>query len=163
MAWFEDVPLNLTEDLGEYRFTQEEIIAFARKFDPQFFHIDPEAAKDGPFGGLVASGWHTAAIWMKLRVARLQEAATGSTEAAGPPGGPSPGFVDLSWPAPVRPGDTIRYSSVLTEKIDLKSRPAWGLIKGRNEGVNQHGQLVLRFTGQALLQRRRPLEQDSNN
>jgi acyl dehydratase len=157
MPWFEDLPLEIAEDLGDYRFTEAEIIGFARQFDPQFFHVDPEAAKAGPFGGLVASGWHTVAIWMKLRVARIQEVvAARDLIAAGPPSGPSPGFVDLVWPAPVRPGDTIRYSAVLTEKIELKSRPSWGLIKSRNEGVNQHGQLVLRFTGHALLQRRTP-------
>ena len=104
MPWFEDIELNVTSELGSHTFTEEEIIRFSRKYDPTPFHVDPEAAKDSPFGGLVASRWHTAATWMKLMVPhvlgrREQPDEMGRTPAAGP----SPGILDVEWPAPVRP------------------------------------------------------------
>ena len=156
MPWFEDLDIDLYRDLGSHCFTEAEIIRFARKFDPQYFHIDPVLAAAGPFGGLIASGWHSLATWMKLMVAAMQrEAVTAAASGSrSPASGPSPGFLDLTWPHPVRPGDTIRYSTTLIEKVTLKSRPDWGLVRGRNEGVNQRGELVLRFTGQGLVKRK---------
>ncbi|HMM14561.1 MAG TPA: MaoC family dehydratase [Parvibaculum sp.] len=156
MPWFEDVEIGTRTELGSYTFSEEEIVRFATKYDPQPFHIDPETAKAGPFGGLVASGWHTAATWMKLMVrTRMGERAAAREEASSEPAaGPSPGFLDLKWPTPVRPGDTISYSTTVIEKIELRSRPNWGIIRSRNEGVNQNGELVLSFTGQGLVQRR---------
>jgi acyl dehydratase len=155
MPWFDDMAIGTYEVLGSYTFSQAEIIRFAAKFDPQYFHIDPAAAAAGPFGGLVASGWHTISVWMKLRVASLRARAA-AAEADGPAAGPSPGFLDLKWPNPVRPGDTIQFDTRLTEKIELRTRPDWGLIRGRNEGVNQRGETVLSFTGQALIRRKPP-------
>jgi acyl dehydratase len=159
MPWFEDVGLGTRRQLGDFLFTEAEIIRFATKFDPQYFHIDPVAALDGPYGGLIASGWHTVSIWMKLMVASWGErSAPADASERQPSGGPSPGFLDLRWPTPVRPGDRIVYSTEMVEKIDLKSRPGWGLVRSRNEGVNQRGELVLRFTGQALIERRSPYQ-----
>jgi len=155
MPWFEDLVIGSRQELGSHLFTEAEIIRFATKFDPQYFHIDPAAAATSPYGGLIASGWHTASTWMKLMVATLRARADQADEQGRrPAAGPSPGFLDLKWPNPVRPGDTIAYSTTLTEKVALRSRPQWGLIRSRNEGVNQRGELVLSFTGQALIQRR---------
>ena len=155
MPWFEDLATGTRQELGSHLFTEAEIIRFATKFDPQYFHIDAAAAATSPYGGLIASGWHTVSTWMKLMVATLQARADQADEQGRrPAAGPSPGFLDLKWPTPVRPGDTIAYSTTLTEKVELRSRPQWGLIRSRNEGVNQRGELVLSFTGQALIQRR---------
>jgi acyl dehydratase len=161
MPWLEDIPLGMRTELGTHTFTEEEIIAFARKFDPQPFHIDPEAARTGPFGGLVASGWHTTAIWMKLMVrSRLNSDGPADPDGTKPPaGGPSPGFLELKWPVPVRPGDTISFSTTTREKIDMKSRPNMGIIRSLNEGVNQKGETVLSFLGQGLIMRRNPLRE----
>src|SRR5579863_1567116 len=134
--WFEDIVIGTKRDLGTYTFTEDEIIAFAKKYDPQPFHIDPEAAKHSMFGGLIASGWHTAAIWMKLAIAdrvRAQQAGDGIARS-----GVSPGFEDMRWLKPVRPGMMLRYSAETIEKIDLRSRPEFGLVKSRNEAHDEN-------------------------
>lgn len=151
MPWFEDIPIGQTTVLGHHDFTVEEIMAFARLYDPQSFHVDPEAATQSHFGGLVASGWHTAAMWMKLAI-RARQAAPQDDDS--PAGGPSPGFLDLRWPHPVRPGDRVHYRSRIVEKRDFPSRPDWGLVRSLNEGHNQDGRLVLSFIGQGLIRRR---------
>ncbi len=103
--WFEDIEIGGKRVLGTHTFTEDEIIAFAKKYDPQSFHIDPEAAKASMFGGLIASGWHTAAIWMRLAIESRQREAAGRRRR-----GPGRGFARLSrtckWLRPVRPGDT---------------------------------------------------------
>lgn len=162
MPWFEDIELGARRELGSFAFTEDNIVAFARAYDPQPFHVDPEAAKRSPYGGLIASGWHIAAIWMKLMMAsRAGEPETSEPAPDGrpaPSGGPSPGFLDLKWLKPVRPGDTISFSSTTVEKVDLKSRPAMGIMRSRNEGVNQNGELVFSFIGQGLIERREPFQ-----
>ncbi len=155
--WFEDFRIGARMDLGSYTFTEEEIIRFAKKYDPQPFHIDPEAAKAGPFGGLVASGWHTGATWMKLMI-RLRQTTPRPKGDDSPQGGPSPGFFDMRWPNPVRPGDTVTYSAECVERVTLKSRPGWGIVRHRNEGFNQKGEMVFHFIGQGLMPRRAPGE-----
>jgi acyl dehydratase len=146
--WFEDIEIGMRRELGAYTFTQDEIIAFAREYDPQAFHIDPEAAKHSMFGGLIASGWHTAAVWMKLMIAARDggPAATGS--------GVSPGFEDMRWLKPVRPGMTLTYSTEVIEKRPLHSRPQFGLIKSRNEARDESGALVFSFIGKGFVARR---------
>ncbi|HTO39405.1 MAG TPA: MaoC family dehydratase [Rhizomicrobium sp.] len=144
-GWFEDIKIGARQELGSYIFTQDEIIAFARKYDPQVFHIDPEAAKQTMFGGLIASGWHTAAVWMKLAVAGW-----GAENKAGI----SPGFEDMRWLKPVRPGMTVSYSTEIIEKVELKSRPELGLIKSLNEGRDENGEVVFRFIGKGFVPRR---------
>lgn len=152
MMYFEDIPLEVTTELGSHTFTEDEIITFAKEWDPQPIHVDPVAAKESPFGGLIASGWHLCAIWMRLMVGhRTRERAAGRGRAAA---GVSPGFLDLEWLAPVRPGDTITYRSTTKEKVDLKSRPKFGILKSLNEGINQDGVQVLSFIGLGFLPRR---------
>jgi acyl dehydratase len=150
--WFEDIVLGEKRDLGSYTFTEDAMIDFARKYDPQPFHIDPEAAKHSMFGGLIASGWHTAAVWMKLMVASRP---TGKSDGAqNARYSVSPGFEMMRWLKPVRPGMTLRYSTEIAEKIDLKSRPELGLVKSRNEARNEVGELVLSFIGMGFIHRR---------
>ncbi|MEA2755917.1 MAG: hypothetical protein QOJ54_2206 [Aliidongia sp.] len=159
MRWFEDIEIGMYWDLGSYCFTEAEILRFARKFDPQYFHVDPERATAGPYGGLIASGWHTVAIWMKRMVAS-RPVANEAPDGRRPAAGPSPGFLDLKWPNPVRPGDTIHFSTTVTEKLELPHRPNFGLIRSRNEGVNQRGEPVLSFIGQGMVERRDTIAKD---
>ena len=154
----EDIEEGLTADLGNYHFTRENILAFAQKYDPQPFHLSDEAGIAGPFGALSASGWHTAAGWMKCYVAS-NEAARAKLEVLGnilPEVGPSPGFTNLKWLKPVFPGDVLSYRCTVTAKRDLSSRPQWGLVYSLNEGFNQHGELVFSFEGKVLTARRVP-------
>jgi len=149
--WFEDIEIGAKRALGSYTFTEAEMIAFATKYDPQPIHIDPEAAKKSIFGGLIASGWLTASIWMKLAVAsRMTETGDKKLNRSGI----SPGFEDLKWLKPVRPGTTLFYSSEVIEKVDLKSRPTLGLVKSLNEARDANGELFMSFIGKGFVARR---------
>lgn len=154
--YLEETEVGMVVDLGQHHFTKEAIIAFARKYDPQPFHLDEEAGRGGPLGGLSASGWHTASAWMKCFVATNQAAEAKLRGEGKEPGllGPSPGFNNLRWLKPVFPGDTISYRCIITDKRELKSRPQWGLVFSQNEGVNQKGELVFSFEGKVLTPRR---------
>ncbi|HMN51099.1 MAG TPA: MaoC family dehydratase [Xanthobacteraceae bacterium] len=156
MKFFEDVRIGDSHQYGSYTFTPEKIKAFARKFDPQPFHLDEEAAKNSLFGALCASGWHTTAAFMRQVVdyskrVYAEAAARGETPARF---GPSPGFKNLKWLKPVFANDTVTYSSEVIELRDLASRPEWGLMRSRTTGVNQKGERVLEFESSAFLQRR---------
>jgi len=150
MYW-EDVEIGARRDLGSYTFSEDEIIRFGSKYDPQAFHIDPEAARRSPFGGIIASGWHTAAIWMKLAIA---ERARGGGASPLLRAGVSPGYQDMRWLKPVRPGTTLHYSSEIVGKVELKSRPSHGIVLSLNRARNDDGELVFEFTGKGLVQRR---------
>ena len=154
--YLEDIEAGRVVDLGSHHFTREAIIAFARQYDPQPFHLDEEAARNGPFGVLSASGWHTAAGWMKCYVATNQaaEAALRAQGHVPAPVGPSPGFTNLRWLKPVTPGDTITYRSTVMARRELNSRPGWGLVFSMNEGFNQKGELVFSFEGKVLTPKR---------
>jgi acyl dehydratase len=139
-------------EIGSYTFDEENIVRFAGRFDPQPFHIDPEAAKRSLFGGLCASGWHTCAVWMRSFVdywsketARLK-----SLDLDPPTLGPSPGFQKLQWLKPVYAGDTVTYSVTLLASRALASRPGWILNSILCEGENQHDVPVLRFESTVL-------------
>jgi len=147
--YWEDIETGAKQTLGRYTFTEEEIIRFARAYDPQPFHIDPQAAARSFYGGIIASGWHTVAVWMKLAVANN----FGATR-EGPKSGVSPGFEDLRWITPVRPGMTLTYSSETIDKVALKSRPQWGLVKSRNEARSEDGALLMSFIGKGFVERR---------
>lgn len=155
MPFFEDIKVGDRMELGSYTFTPELIVTFAQKFDPQPFHLDEEAGKKSLFGGLSASGWHTAAVWMKLMVAsRLKE--NEERLARGEPPvmvGPSPGFRDLKWLKPVLAGDTVSYVSEVTAVRASASRPEWGLVEMHNTGTNQRGETVYSFIGTVFLPR----------
>jgi len=158
-GFFEDRVIGETSDLGSHTFTREEMVAFARAYDPQSFHLDEEAAKASLFGGLCASGWHTAAHLIRAIIVTRAAADTGAPAKGGRRAvyGPSPGFRDLRWLKPVHVGDTISYRGRLIEKIDLKSRPNRGLLASAMQGRNQRGEIVFAVTSLVLADRREPL------
>jgi len=156
MRYFDDIMVGDRMELGSHTFAAEDIKSFAARYDPQAFHMDEAAAAKSHFGALCASGWHTVAAWMRLRVLYGQRedaerAARGEIIAKL---GPSPGFRELTWRKPVYVGDTIAYASEIAEKRVSKSRPGWGLIFARNTGTNQNGELVMSFIGSGFVERR---------
>jgi acyl dehydratase len=156
--FFEDRVIGEFADLGSHTFTKPEIVAFAREYDPQPFHLDEEAAKSSLFGALCASSWHTAAHYIRLSVA-LRHGIEDKIRAAGGAVaiyGPSPGFKNVRWLKPVYVGDTITYRNRTTQKIDLKSRPERGLVVTETQGRNQKGEIVFAINGQILAERRQP-------
>jgi acyl dehydratase len=156
--YFDDRVLGETYDLGRHTFGRQDIIAFAREFDPQAFHLDEAAARNSLFGALSASGWHTAAIWIRQFV-RFRQALEAELAAKGLPVahyGPSPGFKNLRWLKPVYPGDTIEFRARTAGLIDLRSRPDRGLILTDSQGRNQNGEIVFAIRGQILAERRPP-------
>ncbi len=156
--YFHDIAVGTRVDLGSYHFTRENILAFATQFDPQPFHLSEEAGVMGPFGALSASGWHTAAGWMKCYVAanRVARAKLLAANKSAPESGPSPGFTNLKWLKPVFPSDMVSYRSRATGKRELASKPRWGLVFSLNEGINQNGELVFSFEGKVLVARQWP-------
>ncbi len=156
MEYFEDIQVGARTELGRHTFTAIEIKTFAQKFDPQPFHLDEAAAARSLYGGLIASGWHSAAIWMRLSMDYHRDA-DAARRARGEPVaelGLSPGFRELKWLAPVRVGDVIAYATEIVDKRVSRSKPGWGLITIRNTGTNQAGKLVISFVSTAFLQRR---------
>lgn len=156
MKYLDDIPIGEKITLGQHTFTAPDIKAFAARFDPQPFHMNEEEAARSHFGALCASGWQTAAIWMRLMV-DYQRRNAQAQRAAGKPIaklGPSPGFRDLKWLRPVYAGDTITYTTQVTEKRASESRPGWGLMTALNEGVNQKGEKVISFVSTVFVERR---------
>jgi acyl dehydratase len=149
------VPKRYLEDLApgqRYRTASRtvdlaQIQAFAREFDPQPFHLDPEAAKHTVFGELVASGWHTMAITMRLIVEGEAELAWGFAGA---------GVEELDWPNPVRPGDTLTAENEVIEVKPSRSRPDRGMARIRTTATNQRGEPVLVVTAKVLVPKRNP-------
>ena len=151
--FFEDIVVGTRIELGAHTFTRDEIVQFACNYDPQPFHMDEVAAAGSSLRRLSASGWHTAAVWMRLYVRhrdtiRTTLLARGERPAAP---GPSPGFRDMRWRTPVHPGDTITYRSVVSGKRSLPKRD-WGLVFHHNTGENQHGRIAVEFKGSVLWQ-----------
>lgn len=144
--WFEDIVIDEVFPLGSHTFAAEEIIRFATLYDPQYFHIDPEAAKHSQFGGLVASGWHTVSVGHRKMVDALFAEEERLRALGKEPGvsGPSPGVNSMEFKVPVRPGDTVSYELVVTGKRPSNSIPGWGLLFNRLTAVNQRGELVYR-------------------
>lgn len=144
--WFEDITEGEIFPLGEHSFTEEAIIAFANIYDPQYFHIDPDSAKHSPYGGLIASGAHTAMIGQRKMVDALFAEADRLRAMGEEPGigGPSPGGEALVFKAPVRPGDTLRYNLAITGKRASNSLPGWGLLTNEMTATNQDDVLVYR-------------------
>jgi|SRR5580692_10445567 acyl dehydratase len=152
MKFFEDIEVGEAAMLGSHVFTAAAIAAFAARFEPRLSRPDA-CDHDAP---LPASGWQVACVWMRLLVDhRRNEDAV--RRARGEPVatlGPSPGFRDLQWPAPVYAGDTVTYRNEVIDKRVSLSRPRWGLLMSRNSGHNQRGEIVLSFVSSAFVQRR---------
>ena len=156
--WYEDIGVGDPFPLGSHSFTEEEIIRFGKAYDPQYFHIDPELSRHSHFGGLVASGWHTAAVGHRKMVDALDAEAQRLRELGEEPGisGPSPGVDKLAFLVPVRPGDTVTYSMVITGKRLSGSLPGWGLLFNTVESTNQRGEIVYRAEFAAFSKLRQP-------
>ena len=156
--FFEDRQIGELTDMGTHTFGKDEIIAFAREFDPQPFHLDEAAAKASLFGALCASGWHTAAYCIRGNItSRLERQRAGSRQGDSIAAyGPSPGFRNLAWYKPIYVGDTLEYRGRLAKKIDLKSRPDRGIVATDIQARNQKGEIVFAVTTQILAERREP-------
>lgn len=152
MSYWETITVGETIELGSHCFDADAIKQFAAKYDPQSFHLDEEAAKASMYGGLCASGWHTAAVCMRLNV-DTRAAQAREWIAAGHPApkmGPSPGVTNLRWLKPVYAGDTVTFRQTVTAKRKAASRPGWGVLEFTTLGVNQHGEPVFSFDGAAF-------------
>ena len=145
MRYFEDFQVGEVTELGPIEVSEQEIVEFASRFDPQPFHIDPEAAKSSPFGGLIASGWHTTALFMGMfvRAVLLDTASVGS-----------PGVEEIRWTAPVRPGDLLRGRSTVTDVQPSSKNPRRGTVFTTNEVLNQKGETVLTMKARGFFARR---------
>lgn len=149
MTLWDAIAIGDVADLGQHVFTAEEIVRFAEKFDPQPFHLDAEKAKDTVLGGLCASGWHTAAVCMRLNIEH-QKRRIGAWIAAGHPAprlGPSPGVTNLKWLKPVYVGDSVGFRQTVTAKRVSASRPGWGVVEFATLGLNQADVPVFSFDG----------------
>jgi len=142
--FFEDVKRGDRFKSGTYEVAEEQIISFAREFDPQQFHLDAAVADETMFKGLIASGWHTAAITMRLFVQTLNfaEGAVGL------------GVDELRWPNAVRPGDTVQVETEIVDLRESRSRPSHGIVRIRNVTTNQRGEVVQTMAASALVLRR---------
>ena len=152
MKYYEDIEIGTIRSFGSYEVTRQEVIEFARAYDPQPFHLDDEAASKTHFGRLSASGWHTCAMTMRMMVENMKTEATASLG--------SPGVDHLRWVKPVYPGDTLRCETEVLEKRRSASRPEMGLFKSRNRTFNQNGELVLEMVSNGLVRTRDPAAQD---
>jgi acyl dehydratase len=140
--YFEDYVPGTVAEYGPIVVGEAEILEFARRYDPQPFHLDPEAAQSGPFGGLIASGWHTAAMMMRVLVDNYfsPESSLGS-----------PGIDELRWSRPVRPGDALRVRVTILEAKRSRSRPDRGLVRARVEVLNQAAEVVMSLVPMNLI------------
>jgi acyl dehydratase len=145
MLYYEDLEIGKVYGSVEIAVTEREAIEFAKAYDPQPFHTDKEAAMESVFGQLVVSGWHTAALTMRLRV-------TGELRLAG--GWVGMGVEGMKWPKPVLPGDTLRATTEVIEKRESKSNPTRGIIRVRTSTYNQHDDLVFETVSVQIVLRR---------
>ena len=145
--YFEDYLPGSVYEYGSITVTEPEIIEFAKRFDPQSMHIDPQQAAQGRYGGIIASGWHTAGIAMRLFVDHYLSRVASLA---------SPGVDEIRWPNPVRPGDTLRVRVSILEARPSRSKPDRGIVRTLIEALNQDDQLVLSMIGMSILGRRQP-------
>lgn len=146
MIYFEDIEIGRETEFGRYEVTREEVLEFARKYDPQPFHLSDEAAAKTHFGRLAASGWHTCAMTMAVIARRVMD-----EEQAGLG---SPGVDELRWLKPVYPGDTLIVTGRTLEKTPSRSKPDIGSFRTETTVTNQDGVPVMRFTSIVLIRRR---------
>lgn len=144
--FFEDLELGKSDRFGAYEVTRDEVVDFAKKYDPQPFHIDEEMAKQSVFGGLCASGWHTCAMTMRILVDHMTDQGLASMG--------SPGVDGIKWKKPVFPGDTLSVSGEVLEKRESESRPNLGLIKSNYRVFNQKDELVMEVVTNAMILKR---------
>lgn len=147
MIWFEDLTPGREFQLGTVTVTKEAIVEFATEFDPQSFHVDEDAAATGPFGGLIASGWHTGSLWMRLYADNL----LAHTDSRG-----SPGMEELRWWAPVRPGDVLTASTRIVDAQPSSKDPTRGTVFTESAMTNQDGVVVMSMTSRGMFGRRPP-------
>ena len=148
--YYEDLEAGDTYALeGRYEVDREEITAFAEQYDPQPFHLDEAAAADSVFGGLIASGWHTAAMSMRLVVDDFLDPETSMGAS---------GVEDLEWIEPVRPGDTLRIEIEVLETRPSENRPEMGHVRMELTGYNQHDDAVIEWVSDGMVRRRNPGE-----
>jgi len=140
--YFEDYVAGAVFEYGAITLTEREIVEFAGQFDPQYIHTDPRAAAEGPFGGLIASGWHTAAIMMRLFVDHYLSHVASMA---------SPGIDELRWTQPVRPGDTLSIRVSVIEANRSRSKPDRGMVRSLVEVLNQDGQVVMSLKAMNML------------
>jgi acyl dehydratase len=140
--YFEDYVQGSVGEFGSVLVEEADIIEFAKKYDPQEFHINPEAAAHGPFGGLIASGWHTGALMMRMWVDNYLSTASSLG---------SPGIDELRWLKPVRPGDTLKVRVTILEARLSRSKPDRGLVRTLSEVVNQNGEVVMSVNAMTLI------------
>jgi len=143
---FEYFKIGQVQEFGAYEVNRDEIIEFAQKYDPQFFHLDPEAAKESLFGGLCASGWHTCAMTMAMMVENMDK--TGRSLG-------SPGIDNLRWRHPVYPGDVLSVRLEVTELRPSNSRPEIGLVMSEVSVRNQKGTVVMEFLSKGIFPRQK--------
>lgn len=143
--YFEDYTPGAVHELGAISIGEEEIIEFATRFDPQYFHIDPEKASASQFGGIIASGWHTISLVMRLYVDRYLSNVASLA---------SPGVDEVRWPNPVRPGDILKVRVTILDTRVSRSKPDRGIVRARLEALNQKDELVLSMTAVSILRRR---------
>jgi acyl dehydratase len=132
--YFEDYPPGMVLTFGSVRVDEAEVVEFGRRYDPQPFHVDAEAAAAGPFGGLIASGWHTGSLMMRMLVEHYLSAETSLG---------SPGIDELRWLVPVRPGDTLSLRVTILEARRSQSKPDRGAVRSLIEVLNQRGDVVM--------------------
>ncbi len=147
MRYFEDFAVGQSHELGSRSLSQDQIIAFAREYDPQPFHTDPEAAKRSVFGTLIASGWQTVGVFMSLLVAGM----VGDMASMG-----SPGVDSIRWLKPVKPGDRLTGRVRILEATTSKSRAELGILKTEGELSNQDGDKVMTIVATSFIGRRPP-------
>ncbi len=143
--YFEDYIPGDVYEFGTITVTEAEIIEFARQFDPQYFHVDPEKATGSRFGGIIASGWHTAGLAMRLYVDHFLSHVASLA---------SPGVDELRWPNPVRPGDTLKVRVTILEARPSRSKTDRGVVHAKIEAINQKDELVLSMVGISIIGRR---------
>jgi acyl dehydratase len=145
VRWFEDFQVGDVSEFGPVTVTAAEIVEFAERYDPQPFHLDADAAAATPYGGLIASGWHTAALYMGMfvRGVLLDSASLGS-----------PGVEELRWLAPVRPGDELRGRSTVADARASSTNPRRGTVFTTHEVVNQDGTVVMTMKARGFFARR---------
>lgn len=142
VRYFEDYLIGTTSEYGPIQVDEAQVVGFAEQFDPQPFHVDREAAQSGPFGGLIASGWHTCALMMRLLAQQYLSAASSLG---------SPGIDELRWLVPVRPGDELVLRTTVEDARLSRTKPDRGLVKTRVELVNQADEVVLRLLAMNLV------------